>query len=87
MSEFISMPKIEEHGGELYKIKLEGEVLRQFKAYELAYEQAYGKKTNSESLISYLIEFGLSKDTKFKKWYKANHKLFTAKNNDVCESI
>ena len=74
MSDHISMPKIIDSNGEMFKVKLDGELLRQFKAYGQAYEQSYGKKINSELLIGQLINFGLSRDQKFKKWYKNSFK-------------
>lgn len=72
MNQFVSLAKIQEGSGESYKVRLEGEVLQQFKAYEKAYNESYGGKVSSELLIGFLVEYGLSKDTKFKKWYKQN---------------
>lgn len=65
----ISLDKISDGKSQDFKIRLAGELLEKFQAYQEAYENAYQQKPEVNDLLCHLLEFAFHKDSKFKKWY------------------
>ena len=70
----ISLDKISDGKSQDFKLRLSGELLEKFQAYQEAYENAYQQKPDAGDLVCQLLDFAFHKDSKFKKWYAGRNR-------------